>query len=527
MIFPKHIPERDLLPIANSYEVLGVGGEDLMVAIHYIEPHKCQVIVRRHDESHGWDKNLMIRIKSIDKKGYKHTTRNNGNNSNNGNNTFFEETISIGSSNNNIKKINIYTKIILQKIELITQLIPRNIIQTTSNREINNTFHCNSIYSFIDQNPEYSYTLFNDIDCREFVQSFFDLSVLQAYDKLYAGTFKADLFRYCYLYINGGCYFDCKQILRVPIRYLVKPDDQLLVCKDIGRNAYFNAIILTTPMNSRIKRTIDYVVSRIHNFHSFYNRNMHKVNSVENILSLTGPVAFYHSIHNHIQQKELAFTHVNLNLPMDYMNLSIVDKNNKIIITKNYRHFSSGSHYAALWKEFKIVYQNYQKIFDFHFYIPPHTNTDLFAFHWYNEDFLLVERIDSSDGWGASYELTCLYDVDNKKYKLHIPNSPHKILPIEILIPFNKKKYVLPFIDNVIELHPDSLVFKDRFDFKVQEINGNQWKWIVRRIDSNEGWGQDLKVNVLLKHFNEKKTVSIGNSNGPYKIFFTEMFQER
>ena len=522
MLFAKDIPKRDLLPIANQYEIFGFGGEDLMVAVYYVEPHKCQVLIRRHDESYGWDKNLMIKIKSIEAESL--TVKNKWNRTKKNNSNQVEEIISIGSSNYNFKKINIYTKIDLQKIEIVPQLIPRHIIQTTLKREINNIFHQNSINSFIDQNPEYTYSLYNDIDSREFVKNNFDLSVLQAYDKLYAGTFKADLFRYCYLYINGGCYFDCKQILRVPIRFFVKPDDQFLVCKDIGRNAYFNAVICSVPNNSRIKRTIDYVVNRIHQFHFYYNRSMPRVNNVETILSLTGPAAFYQSIHNHIQPRELAFTHVDLKFSMDYMNLSVVDRNNQILITKNYRHFSSGAHYAILWKEFRIVYQNYQQVFDFHFYIPPHTNNDTFAFHWYTNDFLLAERIDRSEGWGASYELTCFYDGDNKKYKLHLPNSESKIVPVEIVIPFDKEKYKLPTIDNQIELHPDSLVFDDRFDFKVIVI-GNQWKWIIRRIDDNCGWGQDLKVNVLLKPWNEKKTVGIGNSSGPYKIIYTESFQ--
>ena len=35
----------------------------------------------------------------------------------------------------------------------------------------------------------------------------------ETYNKLNVGAYKADFFRALYVYINGGIYFDCKQIL--------------------------------------------------------------------------------------------------------------------------------------------------------------------------------------------------------------------------------------------------------------------------------------------------------------------------
>jgi len=59
-------------------------------------------------------------------------------------------------------------------------------------------------------NPEFEYKLFDDNKCREFIKSYFDVSVLNAYDSLVPGAFKADLWRYCILFINGGIYLDIK-----------------------------------------------------------------------------------------------------------------------------------------------------------------------------------------------------------------------------------------------------------------------------------------------------------------------------
>jgi len=63
---------------------------------------------------------------------------------------------------------------------------------------------------FKKNNPEFKYILFNDVECREFIKTHFDDSVLNAYDNLIPGAFKSDLWRYCVLFINGGVYLDIK-----------------------------------------------------------------------------------------------------------------------------------------------------------------------------------------------------------------------------------------------------------------------------------------------------------------------------
>jgi hypothetical protein len=60
------------------------------------------------------------------------------------------------------------------------------------------------------ENPEFEYYLYDDADCREMIRTHFDSSVLDAYDRIIPGTFKADLWRYCVLYIEGGVYLDIK-----------------------------------------------------------------------------------------------------------------------------------------------------------------------------------------------------------------------------------------------------------------------------------------------------------------------------
>ena len=59
-------------------------------------------------------------------------------------------------------------------------------------------------------NPEIAFYIYNDNDCREFIKANFDPDVLYAFDSLKPGAYKADLWRYCILYKNGGAYIDIK-----------------------------------------------------------------------------------------------------------------------------------------------------------------------------------------------------------------------------------------------------------------------------------------------------------------------------
>jgi mannosyltransferase OCH1-like enzyme len=85
--------------------------------------------------------------------------------------------------------------------------IPKKIIQTWENKNFEPEFE-KIIDSWKDNNPEYEYILFDNHERYTFIKDNFDENVLNTYESIIPGAFKADLFRYCYLYINGGVYID-------------------------------------------------------------------------------------------------------------------------------------------------------------------------------------------------------------------------------------------------------------------------------------------------------------------------------
>lgn len=241
--------------IKNDYYICdNYHKDEFSIAIYFIYNNKCKIIIRRLD-SVGWGQDVKIKIMSDDYNSF--------------------EKISIGSCEENLKTIEIYTKIILYKNDEIDKIkIPKVIIQTSNDDMNKNIYHYNSIMSFIDLNPEYEYKYFFDIDCREFIKdNCFGLeNALNAFDLLVPGPLKADLFRYFYLYINGGCYFDCKMILRNSLYKIIGSNDSIILCSD--GNYFYNGIIIIEKNNDIMKSCLEECINNILNKNKMENPYM-------------------------------------------------------------------------------------------------------------------------------------------------------------------------------------------------------------------------------------------------------------
>ena len=88
-------------------------------------------------------------------------------------------------------------------------VIPLNIYLTWSTKKLPEKMQEN-VDKMKKVNPEFNVQLFDDNDCRKFIQNNFPEDILTAFDTLKPGAYKADLWRLCILYINGGIYIDIK-----------------------------------------------------------------------------------------------------------------------------------------------------------------------------------------------------------------------------------------------------------------------------------------------------------------------------
>ena len=139
------------------------------------------------------------------------------------------------------------------------QKIPRKIFQTWKSLTVSKEMF-NAVSSVIEMNPDYEYYFFDNTDCRNFIEKHFNSSVLRAYDNLIPGAFKADLWRYCVLYIHGGVYMDIKTVMLKPLSELIKSDINGLICLDRPDNWLLNGLMFFVAENGYILKCLEETV---------------------------------------------------------------------------------------------------------------------------------------------------------------------------------------------------------------------------------------------------------------------------
>ena len=142
-------------------------------------------------------------------------------------------------------------------------VIPLKIYQTWYTKELPELLQQN-ITLLKEQNPEFTFYLFDDNDCREFIQSYFDDYVINAFDKLIPGAYKADLFRYCILYIYGGIYLDIKYYGINGFKFITLTEKEYLVNDlSISGNGIYNALMICKAGNKLLWKAIQNIVENV------------------------------------------------------------------------------------------------------------------------------------------------------------------------------------------------------------------------------------------------------------------------
>lgn len=124
--------------------------------------------------------------------------------------------------------------------------------------------------------PEYKRILYDDKAVIEFLREHFSPNVLQRFMTLKRGAHKADLFRYCVLYIHGGLYADIKTELTRSLRDVIPRTDYMYVVRSMvnipipffNEPTCYNGFLFSPPKNpffllliQHILATPDYIVN--------------------------------------------------------------------------------------------------------------------------------------------------------------------------------------------------------------------------------------------------------------------------
>lgn len=141
--------------------------------------------------------------------------------------------------------------------------IPKVIVQTWKTKDLPSEmlFYVNQIR---ESNPSYEHKLFDDNDCRSFLLERYGERVVEAFDKLLFGAYKADLWRYAYLYAYGGVYIDIDFEQILPLDFILTEEDKFVsVCEKMGQPGIFQAFIAIEQGRKEMKDALDLSVDNI------------------------------------------------------------------------------------------------------------------------------------------------------------------------------------------------------------------------------------------------------------------------
>jgi mannosyltransferase OCH1-like enzyme len=140
-------------------------------------------------------------------------------------------------------------------------VIPLNIFQTWHTKNLPPLMKHNVDY-IQKLNPAFTYRLFDDNDCYNFIKEHFPSDVLEAFNKLIPGAYKADLWRYCVLYKLGGIYLDIKYRPVKGFKFINLTEKEHWVLDTDGSGIY-NALIVCKPGNQILLRAINQIVQNV------------------------------------------------------------------------------------------------------------------------------------------------------------------------------------------------------------------------------------------------------------------------
>jgi mannosyltransferase OCH1-like enzyme len=171
--------------------------------------------------------------------------------------------------NNEREKIVIYMQPYINLKKEYNPIIPLKIYQTWYTKNLPIKMKEN-IEKLKRANPEFEHYLFDDNDCREFIKDKFDKDVLMAYDTLIPGAYKADLWRLCILYVNGGIYIDVKLNCMNGFKLMELTEENHFVLDRVPPLSIYNALMVCEKGHPFLLMGINKIVENVKN--KFYGK---------------------------------------------------------------------------------------------------------------------------------------------------------------------------------------------------------------------------------------------------------------
>jgi mannosyltransferase OCH1-like enzyme len=195
-------------------------------------------------------------------------------------------------------------------------MIPKIIYQTWKTKLLHEKLYI--IRDHIQKlNPTYQIILYDDDDMDTFIKKHFDDFTYKCYKQLNVGAAKADFWRYCILYINGGVYLDMDATIIRPLDELIEDDEQCIITRERNLGAFNNWIMIFEKRHPILLNCIKKCCYNITN------------KTTNNVCMLTGPHGpFTNAINEVLIPLYKNVKHLYFESDSDLMKLN--DKKNKI-----------------------------------------------------------------------------------------------------------------------------------------------------------------------------------------------------
>jgi len=227
----------------------------------------------------------------------------------------------------------------------VNSIIPLNIFQTWHTKILPQGM-AETVLQIKKMNPRFKHYLFDDADCEHFIATHFKPDVLDAYRRLIPGAYKADLWRYCVLFIHGGIYLDIKYKPINNFRFINLTESEHL-CYDTDNANIYNAILICKPKNKLCFKAIREIVKNVHN--KYYGNCF---------LDPTGPGLLKKCIKE--DNRFISTIDLKHKVLGESTNFRVIKYENYYILKQydqyinDYNRTSKTSHYSQLWNERRI-----------------------------------------------------------------------------------------------------------------------------------------------------------------------------
>jgi len=196
-------------------------------------------------------------------------------------------------------------------------------------------------------NPHYTFTFSDDKDCYKFIEKNFSKEYAEFFNKIVFGPNKADFWRLCKLYIEGGVYVDIDIYPYINLDNFIK---NYTFCSCINNgNAIFQAVIGSTKNNVIIERAIKFFYEKRYEMNLLKNigynasptHNLYTV--IQNIIRrIPRPFILYNiKINNEKNIEKIYFYYELLLQPKKGLDgYYVIDKNKLILFKSRFDNFN-------------------------------------------------------------------------------------------------------------------------------------------------------------------------------------------